>query len=349
MARRAQAHNQGKKGGRGSRKTGFSASRLFDIASAGKESLDSMGAAVLIRVHVGPGCERALVLAAKEALVAERAAGEVEVLGIEPPSGSAADPDAVVILGGPSEAGAGALVRFYAACGVPCAYACETALDAPAVQLGEAEEGLFGVVCASSADALAPKLASWLAKSVPNPIALAANFPFCRDAVVRRLASSCAMENAAVGAISLIPGSDFPIMCASQAKLALDIAAAYGNGAGLSRAAELAGVVGAGIAYRGVARAAAGLLPGLGWAVKAGIGYAGTMATARAVQARFELPGAAAKKGAGSGEQAAPGAARLQAPGAPSGRRAASGASRPADGDGYLTIPETGGEGVREG
>ena len=36
--------------------------------------------------------------------------------------------------------------------------------------------------------------------------------------------TACAIQNATVGAINLIPGSDLPIMTANQAKLALDIA-----------------------------------------------------------------------------------------------------------------------------
>ena len=88
-------------------------------------------------------------------------------------------------------------------------------------------------------------------------------------------------------------------MCASQAKLALDIAACYGNGVELSRALEVAGVFGAGLAYRGVARAAAGLVPCLGFLLKAAVGYAGTVVTAKAVQARFSLMAKPVKNSAG--------------------------------------------------
>ena len=279
MARRAKTNSR-KKG------SGFSASSIFDIASSGKESLDAMNAEVRLRVHVGYGCARELVVSAKEALAAERPGGIVEVMGLEAPAPGAVDPDAAIVLAAPNEPGAGSLIRFYLACEVPCALVAESALDVP--DYGADAEGLFGVVSASSPEALPFKLGQWLSDHVENRIALAANFPCCRDAVVTALANACAVDNAAIGAISFIPGSDFPLMTVSQAKLALDIAAAYGCGLEISRAAELAGVVGLGLAYRGLARSVAGLVPGLGWAFKGAMGYAGTMATAKAVQARFE-------------------------------------------------------------
>lgn len=288
----AKSAHSTKKGG-----ASFSISGLIDVLASGMESLDSMEDGLRIRVHVGAECPRELALAAKEALSAQRAGGAVEVMGLCMPVVSAAAPDAVVVLAAAHEVGLRPLLSAYLAQGVPCALVAETLLEIPGLD----EEGCAGVglVCASDADALGPKLAEWLSGVVPNPVALAANFPFCRDAVVNRLAARSAAENAAVGAISLIPGSDYPIMCASQAKLALDIAACYGNGVELSRALEVAGVFGAGLAYRGVARAAAGLVPGLGFLLKAAMGYAGTVVTAKAVQARFSLTAKPAKNSSG--------------------------------------------------
>ncbi len=338
MARRANTTKK-KKG------SGFSVSSLLDVASSGKESAESMEGAVRLRVHVGRGCDRALVLAVKEALRAERPGGAVEVMGLEAPAADAADPDAVVVLAAADEPGAGPLVRFYLACEVPCALVAESALEADDLGLGS--EGLFGVVCASSAEALPAKLGSWLCDHVDNRVALAANFPCCRDAVVTSLAKTCALENAAVGAISLIPGSDFPLMTASQAKLALDIAAAYGCGLEPSRAAELAGVVGLGLLYRGVARAAAGAVPGIGWMLKGAMGYAGTVATAKAVQARFEGADAlASRRGGGKKDAAASatGAQIVRLPAVSSAVDEAPAAKTPAakaragQDEGYLTI-----------
>lgn len=325
MARRDanKSHKGSKKKG-----SGFSLSGVLDMASAGKESLDAMDAEVRIRVHVGSGCERAIVLAAKEALLAERTGGVVEVVGIDAPAASSADPDAVVVLGGVGEPGAAALIRFYLACEVPCAFVSASALDAPDLSGSAAAEGLYEALGVSEPAALAPRLATWLAGVVENRVALAANFAFCRAAVSARLTAACAAENAALGAIAFIPGSDFPIMTASQVKLALDIAAAHGAGLEPGRALEVAGVVGAGLAYRGVARGVAGLVPGFGWLLKAGMGYAGTVATGRAVQARFEGLGPHASKGTGADSCAAPAVAALPIASA-EGAAKPRGASRP--------------------
>ena len=106
--------------------------------------------------------------------------------------------------------------------------------------------------------------------------------------MVDALALRCALENAALGAVSLIPGSDFPLMTTNQAKLAVQMSSCYGAPLSPRRAAELVGVVGAGMAYRSCARSVAGLLPGIGNLLKAGIAFGGTMATARGVRASLE-------------------------------------------------------------
>lgn len=260
-------------------KVGFT--DLLDVLLAGKESSSRMDEAVRLRVHVGSGLERPMVEAVRDALVAERAGGIVEVLGIEAPSAASDAPDAVLLCACADEPGAAALARWYVESGVPCAFLAESSVES------SADDGL-DTVAASDPAAVPSKLGAWLAGVVNNPVALAANFPCCRAAVVSALIAPVALENALVGAIPLFPGSDFPIMCVSQAKLVLDIAAAYGEGAGLSRALEMAGVVGAGLVYRGIARGASGVLPGFGWAAKSGVGFLGTVATARLAQARFE-------------------------------------------------------------
>ena len=61
---------------------------------------------------------------------------------------------------------------------------------------------------------------------------------------------------------------------------------------------ELAAVVGGGLACRTVARQMAGLVPAVGWAVKAGVGYAGTWAMGMAAAEYFEHGGNMAGVGA---------------------------------------------------
>lgn len=280
------------------------ARRVWEVMSSGRTSLMGRDEQVLVRVHVDPTCARELVLAVKGAFVAERSGGIVQVRDIAAPEG-AERPDAVVVLLGGGDVTA--LVSRYAGSGVPVALVVEGALDAPRLSLSEQAAALVTLVAASSESALLDKLATWLERASDKAIAMAANFPFCRRAVVDALVSRCAAQNAAVGAVHLIPGSDLPVMTMNQAKLALDIAAAYGEGVDASRAAELVGVVGAGVAYRAVARTLLGLVPGLGGILRAGIGYAGTLATGNALRARFELPSSLADGGTATSADACDG------------------------------------------
>lgn len=261
--------------------------RILDVLSSGRSALRGRDERVVVRVHVDPTCPPDAARALRDALVPERPGAVVEVMGLEPAAAGASAPDVALVLVG-SRPCAG-LVESYARAGVCVGVIVEGALDAPRLDLPEQAEGLVGVIASSSADALPDQLAGWLASTCAKPLALAAGFPFCRRAVADALVARCAAENAVVGAISLIPGSDFPVMCANQAKLALDLAAAYGRDIEPARAAELGGVIAGGLVWRTVARTVVGAVPGIGALLKAGIGYGGTLATGNALRLRFEL------------------------------------------------------------
>ena len=119
-------------------------------------------------------------------------------------------------------------------------------------------------------------------------LAFAACFPFVRRPLAAEAVKTTSMQNAAVGAVVLIPGADMPVMTANQAKMILQSAAAYGQKMGAERTKELAGVVAGAFAFRTAARQAVGAFPGVGWLIKGGIGYAGTLAMGRAAIAYFE-------------------------------------------------------------
>jgi len=112
---------------------------------------------------------------------------------------------------------------------------------------------------------------------------LARGLPALRGGVSRGLVRRYALANAAVGAAAFVPGADLPALTLNQARLVLRLAAAHGVDPGGPPAVALAGVAAAGLGLRAVARGVAGVLPGLGWALEAGI------ASARLV----EIPGAA--------------------------------------------------------
>lgn len=302
---------------------GASFGRVLEVLSSGRGSFAERDERVVLRVHVDPACPRELALCVRGCLLAERPGGVVDVRGMAAPAAGEEAPDAALVL--PGEGTGAGLVSAYARAGVPVGVVVEGALDAPQAELPPEAAALVGVVAASSEGALREALAGWLAGATEKPLALAACFPFCRRAVTDALTGRRAIENAAVGAVSLVPGSDLPIMCANQAMLALDIAAAYGRGATLERAAELAGVVGAGFAWRALARAVAGLAPGVGALVRAAVGYGGTLAAGRALRLAYEL----------SERRAAAGAPASPRGGAEPAR--ASFSPAPSDG-GYVTI-----------
>lgn len=289
---------------------------LLEVLSQGRDSRADADEPLKICVLVDLDAPRYLALAVRDALVPKTPTAAVDVwpLGVrldaidEPP-------DAAVVIPGASAADCAEAVRLMAGLVVPSCLVVPSALDAP--DLGpDAQAGdLVGVVAASDAAALPQKLASWLVRAVgEKDVALAAAFPFCRQQVVDALALRCALENAALGAVSLIPGSDFPLMTTNQAKLAVQMSSCYGAPLSPRRAAELVGVVGAGMAYRSCARSVAGLLPGTGNLLKAGIAFGGTMATARGVRASLEGWSLSELLGAGGVSEPAPFSAGPMAP-----------------------------------
>lgn len=283
---------------------GWSVGRAAEVVGFARSASRGRDEHLLVHVLVDPACPSELAVAVRDALVPERPSATVEVLPLAGASVLSAAPDAVVALVGPDSPAAP--LASYARSGVPVALVVEGLLEAPSLGVEGAPGTLVGVVAASSADALADKLASWLVSVCEKRIALAANFPFCRRAVVDSLISRCCLENAAVGAVHLIPGSDLPVMTANQLKLALDIAAAYGRAIEPERALELLGVVGAGLGWRALARTLLGAVPGLGTILRAGIAFGGTALTGNALRLRFELPDLAERAGeAGSAEEGA--------------------------------------------
>lgn len=193
-------------------------------------------------------------------------------------------PDIAVIIPTPTTACEDALVML-ASHAIPCAVVVESAVEAPKIADTLFDTGLITVIAGTTEEALFDRLSTWIATTADKAVSFAAAYPSCRESVVKQITSACAKENAAIGAVALVPGSDMPLMTARQIRLALDITSAYNINMSIETIAELLGVVGAGFGYRTVARTVAGAVPGFGWALKAGMGYAGTRTTARVIHA----------------------------------------------------------------
>ena len=119
-------------------------------------------------------------------------------------------------------------------------------------------------------------------------LAFAVSFPFMRRSLARDAVQATSLQNAGIGLVPLIPGADLPIMTLNQAKMVLQIAAAYGHEMDKDRLKELAAVVGGAYACRTLARELVELVPVLGFAIRSGVAYGGTAALGYAVIEYFE-------------------------------------------------------------
>lgn len=143
-----------------------------------------------------------------------------------------------------------------------------------------------------AAQKLDTRMGEWIIEACrAKRLALALAFPFVRRPLSLEAVNVTAVQNAGVGLVVFIPGADLPVMTLNQAKMLLQIAAAYGQPMSAERVRELAAVVGGAFAFRTVARELAGVVPGLGWAVKAVVGYTGTLAMGRAAVEYFQNGG----------------------------------------------------------
>lgn len=178
---------------------------------------------------------------------------------------------------------------------------------------------------APAAALLDQRMGEWVVEAVrPKRLAMARAFPFVRRPLALDAVNVTAVENAGIGLVPFLPGADFPLMTINQAKMMLQIAAAYGEPMDAGRAREVLGTVVGALACRSAARSLAGCVPGLGWAVRALVGYAGTQAIGRAAIECFECGGGAAGL-AGAVGRAVEGIARAREPEA---RRDAADAAR---------------------
>ena len=142
------------------------------------------------------------------------------------------------------------------------------------------------------ASTLDRRMGEWIIAACKDKrLAFALAFPFVRRPLSLDAVRATSVQNAGVGVVVFIPGADMPIMTLNQAKMLLQIAAAYGQPLSAERIKELAAVVGGAFLFRNIARTAVGVVPVLGWAIKGAIGFAGTEAMGHAAIEYFEAGG----------------------------------------------------------
>lgn len=262
--------------------------RIKEVLDAGKAASTDVGEPVRIAVELAPGAPVDLVDALKAALVPETPHGMVHVGVLSQGSPVLVNPesDVCILVCGTDTALAAGAARAWTGSGVPTCLVAASAVEVPdTAAMGGARPG---TAVASDPVRAMGALASWLVGNCDKAMALAANFPFCRRPAAQSEVLSCAAANAGVGAVDLIKGADFPIMCATEATMAIKIASMYGYGAGTARVPELAFVLVGGMAMRAAARMGTRVLPQLSWAVRGAVGWGGTYLVGQALMARFE-------------------------------------------------------------
>ena len=282
--------------------------RVAELFGSALKARGSVSGALGVSVLVADDAPAWLVAAVRDSLLPEQEGAQVRVARLAAGT-ELAQADLALVCVGPAEAGEDEAVRAYASSGIPVCVVAESSLDAPGVELPEALAPYASLVAASDAPALLEKLADWVLDSAPDPI--------------------CA---------------DLPIMATNQAKLVLDIAAARGSSPDALTAAELAGVVGAAFAYRGVARVACRGVGPLAFLVRAAVAYGGTALTGYVasqlaeggVGALAESAAAGAREVALRAAEAASGA-RARARGTNGAAPAAALPGRSEDAAGYVT------------
>ena len=119
-------------------------------------------------------------------------------------------------------------------------------------------------------------------------LALSIAFPFMRRSLASDAVKLTSLQNAGIGLVPFIPGADLPLMTLNQAKMVMQIAAAYGHGMNKDRWKELLSVIGTAYLSRMLARELTEFIPVLGFVFRTGIAYGSTSALGYAVIEYYE-------------------------------------------------------------
>lgn len=264
---------------------------IRDLVSSGAKLREERERPVRVAVFVDAEASDEAVEVLREAVRPQTSGARMHIEPVVPGDVMAVDTsaDIVIALAGPGATLAPSLKR-----------ARDSFIPTVALVVGE-ERGdasrrldhpVLDTLVAEEPEALIHALGRWIADRMSaKRMAMATNFAFVRRAVAEEAVKNTSFQNGVIGGVAIIPGADMPIMTANQAKMILQIAAAYGEPLGVERIKELAGVIGGAFVFRSIARQGLTLIPGFGWAVKASIGYTGTLAMGYAAIEYFEEGG----------------------------------------------------------
>lgn len=139
---------------------------------------------------------------------------------------------------------------------------------------------------------LADTIGSWIIDHDRGKrLAFSLAYPFVRRPLAKDAIAVTAAQNAGIGVLVFIPGADMPAMTLNQIKMVLQIAAAYGQPLDKDRLKEIIPTLAAAFLCRGITRKLVSLVPAVGFAIKGGMGYFGTVAIGKAMLTYFEQGG----------------------------------------------------------
>ena len=150
---------------------------------------------------------------------------------------------------------------------------------------GEEEGDVFDEAAAAALD---DRMGRWIvAVCRSKRLAFAIAFPFMRRPLATDAVQMSSLENAGIGILP-IAGADLPLITLNQVKMALQIAAAYGQEMDRGRLREIIAVVAGAYLSRSLVRKLVSLVPAIGFLVRPGVAYGTTAAMGYALIEYFE-------------------------------------------------------------
>lgn len=126
-------------------------------------------------------------------------------------------------------------------------------------------------------DSIKDKLINWLyVFSEDKSVSFATKFPFLRSHIANNIISECAIENAAIGAIPILPSADMPLMTLNQVRMLLQLAAIYGYEVNEDRVLDILVIVASAFGLKYVSNSVKNYSPIPGFIVDCGVGLTGT-------------------------------------------------------------------------
>lgn len=200
----------------------------------------------------------------------------------------------LILVGTQTEAAYTAAMSAYMA-HIPTCLIASSSLDLPELDFVPSDDEVslhsgIQTIVASSPDFMLSCLAAWLCDATDELKTLAETFPFVRDTMAHNFVLTCAIRNAAVGLINILPSADMPAMTATQLALMIQLADTYQQDLGTAHIVQAAAIVASGFGMRALSRAVTSRVPVGKALVRAGIAFGATMAMGSAMSLYARKP-----------------------------------------------------------